>query len=141
VGNVLAAESAAELQLAARYEEMARRVDENVAELRAFLIEQHAIGARVVAYGAPSRAATLLNAAAIGPELLEFTVDRSAAKHGRRIPGTAIPISDPDRLVQARPDVVLILAWPFGAEIVAALAPLRARGTRFVVPFPRLTAI
>jgi hypothetical protein len=96
---------------------------------------------RVVAYGAPSRAVTLLNAAGIDRSLLAYAADAATAKQGRRIPGTDIPIVEPDDLVADRPDEVLILAWPIADEIVGQLVSAGLRDARFAVALPELRFI
>jgi len=106
--------------------------------LRAFLERAKAEGKRVAGYGAPGKGNTLLNYCGVGPELLEFTVDRNPHKHGLFTPGTRIPISHPDRIAEARPDFVLILPWNLKDEIVAQLSYVREWGGRFVVPIPSL---
>jgi C-methyltransferase C-terminal domain len=98
-------------------------------------------GLRVAAYGAPAKGNTLLNSCGIGTDLIEFTVDRSPAKHGRVMPGSHIPIFPPDRLLAERPDIVLILPWSLAPEITAQMAAVRSWGGRFAVPVPRLTLL
>ncbi len=113
---------------------------ERCAALRDHLAAASAEGRTVAAYGAPTRAVTLLNAAGITDRELPFTVDRSTAKQGRYLPGTGIPIRDPRVLLEAPPDELLILTWDLAPEIVAQLPELAGR-TRFVVPLPELAEI
>jgi hypothetical protein len=120
---------------------LGRRVDTLLATLRAHLEEARTARRRVVAYGAPSRAVTLLNAAGIDRSLLAYAADAATAKQGRRIPGTDIPIVEPDDLVADRPDEVLILAWPIADEIVGQLVSAGLRDARFAVALPELRFI
>jgi hypothetical protein len=62
--------------------------------------------------------------------------DRNPLKQGRLLPGSHIPVVAPEALATLSPDLVLILPWNLRAEITAALAPLRARGTRLAVATP-----
>lgn len=103
-----------------------------------FLRQARARGARVVGYGAPGKGNTLLNYCRIGPELLEFTVDRNPYKQGRYTPGMHIPIHHPDRIGEVRPDYLLILPWNLRDEIVEQMAAIRSWGGRFVVPIPQV---
>ncbi|WP_236794531.1 methyltransferase domain-containing protein [Amycolatopsis sp. GM8] len=81
-------------------------------------------GRRVVGYGAASRAVALLRHAGIGPELLPEIVDISTAKHGRRMPASAIPIVGPDTLRGDLPDAVLLFVPDLLAEVRAAFPEL-----------------
>ncbi len=87
-----------------------------------FLIEARDSGRRVAGYGAAAKGNTLLNYCGVGPELLPFTVDRSPHKQGRFLPGTRIPVRAPERLLEARPDYVLILPWNLREEITHQMA-------------------
>ena len=79
-------------------------------------------GRRLVGYGAPAKASTLLNYCGIGPDKLEFTVDANPYKQGRMIPGVRIPIHAPSSLGKEPPDVVFVLAWNLRSEISQLLA-------------------
>jgi len=68
--------------------------------------------------------------------LLDYTVDRNPYKHGRFTPGTRIPIHDPSRLAETRPDVILILPWNLRDEISRQLEYTRQWGARLVVAIP-----
>jgi hypothetical protein len=84
-------------------------------------------GHRVAAYGAPSKATVLLTLAEVDRDLLPYTVDLSAAKHGRRIPGTSIPIRSVEDLLHDRPDDIVLLTWDIANEVADQLAR-QARG-------------
>ena len=140
VAAVLEAERSAGLDDPAFLAGLAGRVADRCAALREHLEVAAREGRRVVGYGAPTRAVTLLNAAGVTARDLPFTVDRSSAKHGRFLPGTGIPIRDPHELVNMPPDELLILTWDLADEVVAQLGELAGR-TRFVVPLPALADI
>ncbi len=95
----------------------------------------------VVGYGAPAKGNTLLNYCGVTTELLPFTVDRSPAKQGRLLPGSHVPIEAPERLLEARPEYVLVLPWNLLDEITDQMAAVREWGGRFVVPIPRLRVL
>lgn len=103
-----------------------------------FLVARNREGAKVAAYGAPGKGNTLLNHAGIRTDLLAFTVDRNTFKHGLFLPGTHIPIHEPERLAIEKPDYILILPWNLRDEIAQQLAYTRQWGARLVVPLPRL---
>ena len=103
-----------------------------------FLMRAKTEGKRVAGYGAPGKGNTLLNYCGIGPDLLEYTVDRSPHKQGRYTPGTRIPIGHPDRIRETRPDYLLILPWNLKEEVMEQMADVRSWGGRFVVAVPEV---
>jgi SAM-dependent methyltransferase len=112
-------------------------VEQLKGDLVRFIRELKTAGGRLAAYGAAAKGATLLNYTGIGTDLLEFVADRSVHKQGLYLPGVHLPISPPERLLQAQPDYVLLLAWNVADEIMAQLSEYRRRGGRFVIPVPR----
>ena len=67
--------------------------------------------------------------------------DISTYKHGKFLPGTHIPIYPPERIVQSRPDYVLILPWNLKDEIASQLSYIREWGGRCVVPIPEVAIV
>ena len=123
------------------YANFGHRVEETKRKLLSFLIDAKERGETVVGYGAPGKGNTLLNYCGIRTDLLEYTVDRSPAKHGRYLPGTHIPVYRPEKIFETRPDYVLILPWNLRDEIVAKMSGIREWGGRFVVPIPQAEVI
>jgi hypothetical protein len=78
----------------------------------------------------------MLNFIGIGPEVINYVVDRNIHKQGKYMPGLHIPIFDPSRLVNELPDYVVILPWNFKDEILAQEADFREKGGKFVIPIP-----
>ena len=107
-------------------------------DLLEFLIGARRRGESVVGYGAPAKGNTLLNYCGIGTDFLEFTVDRNPFKQGRFLPGTHIPVYEPERIGERKPDFVLILPWNLREEIMGQMACVRDWGGRFVTAIPRL---
>jgi SAM-dependent methyltransferase len=120
------------------YKRFAGQVVRTKLALLDFLIGARREGRSIVGYGAPAKGNTLLNYCGIGPEFIDFTVDRSPHKQNRLLPGTRIPVKAPDALLEARPDYVLILPWNLKDEVMAQMAAIRDWGGRFVLPIPRV---
>jgi len=114
------------------------RADRIKDDLLRFLIDTKAAGKTVAAYGAAAKGNTLLNYAGVKPDLLPFVCDAAAAKQGKFMPGSHIPIVAPDVLSEHRPDFLLILPWNIADEVKAKQAGLAAQGTKFVIAVPRL---
>ena len=123
------------------YKEFPQRVRQVRRDLLRFLLEAEEQGKIVVGYGAPAKAVTLLSYCGVGPDLIRFTVDRSPHKQGRLLPGSRLPIHAPDRIMEIKPDYILILPWNIKEEIIAQLDHVRSWGAKFVVPIPKLEII
>ncbi|MGZ9067573.1 MAG: methyltransferase domain-containing protein [Burkholderiales bacterium] len=134
-------EIAAGLTTLDRYRQFAERVFRTKRDLLHFLIEARWMGRTVVGYGAPAKGNTLLNFCGIKTDLLPYTVDVSPHKQGRLLPGTRIPIHAPAKIMETRPDYVLILAWNIKDEIMRQMAGIGSWGGRFVVPLPEVAVL
>jgi hypothetical protein len=129
------------LQNIAVYEQFGARVKETKRKLLSFLIDARAQGKRIAGYGAPGKGNTLLNYCGIRTDFLDYTVDRSPHKQGRYTPGTHIPILDPGRIRETKPDYLLILPWNLAKEITEQCAFIREWGGKFVVPIPSVRVL
>ena len=122
----------------ATYDAFAARTREVRRGLLEFLFDATARGKTVAGYGAPGKGNTLLNYCGIRPDLVAYTVDRNPHKQGTLTPGTRLPIHDPARIFETKPDYVLILPWNLRDEIAEQMAGIREWGGQFVVPIPRV---
>jgi SAM-dependent methyltransferase len=118
------------------YDHFRDRVQRIRHDLMVLLTNLKASGQRLAGYGSSARGNTLLNYYGIGPEMLDYIVDRNTLKHGLYTPGMHIPVAPVERLVEDLPDSVLILAWNFADEILCQQSDYRQRGGRFVIPIP-----
>jgi len=141
VDDVARGEQQAGLDRVETYSQFASTVIDIKADLLRFLIEARKNGKTVVGYGAPAKGNTLLNYCGVGPEFVQYTVDLSPHKQGRYLPGVQIPIHAPDRILETKPDFVLILPWNLKDEIVQQMAGIREWGGKFVIAIPALTII
>jgi hypothetical protein len=141
VAKVLSDEKRAGLDGLDAYAAFAEQVKETKRRLLEYLIQAKDAGKSIAGYGAPGKGNTLLNYCGIGPDLIEFTVDRNPYKHGRFTPGTRIPIHPVEKLREAKPDIVVILPWNLVDEIAEQHAYIAEWGGRFVVPIPRVQVV
>ncbi len=139
--ELLAEEKAAGLHERSGYQDFTDRVGLVRRNLLRFLLDAAEEGRRVVGYGAPGKANTLLNHCGIRPDLLPYTVDRNPYKHGRFTPGTRIPVHPPERIARDRPDFVLVLPWNLRTELTEQLRYVGEWGGRLVFPIPSLEIV
>jgi hypothetical protein len=118
------------------YRDFGARVDGIRDDLRELLGSLRAEGKTIAAYGAAAKGSTLVNFVGIGPDLVEYVVDRNVHKHGLFMPGTHLPIREPEMLLETMPDYLLLLAWNYRDEIAEQQAEYLGRGGRFIVPVP-----
>jgi hypothetical protein len=118
------------------YRDFGTRVDSIRDDLRELLGSLRAEGKTIAAYGAAAKGSTLVNFVGIGPDLVEYVVDRNVHKHGLFMPGTHLPIREPEMLLETMPDYLLLLAWNYRDEIAEQQAEYLGRGGRFIVPVP-----
>lgn len=136
VGEMLRQEAAEGMLRAETYTAFADRIDDIGRRLKAMLGEMKTQGLTLAGYGATAKGNTLLNYFQIGPDLLDFVVDRNPLKHGLFSPGMMIPVVGPEAIEGRRPDVLLVLAWNFFDEIREQQSAFLERGGRFLVPLP-----
>lgn len=139
--SVRQAESFAEQDRRNIYSGFGARFASARSEIRDFLHNRRAAGRRVAAYGTAARGSMLLNCCGITTEEIACTADPDPAQHGKRLPGSRIPVVPLQALMANPPDDILILPWPNAAEIVPDLAPWREHGTHLWIPIPRLVRV
>lgn len=138
VGEVLALEKAFGLQELKVYKSFQAKADEIKNNFLEFLITQRKMGKKVAAYGAAAKGNTLLNYAGVKPDLLTFVCDAAVAKQGKFMPGSHIPIYEPNVLFDEPLDCVVILPWNIADEVVRQNQKLKDAGINFVVAIPEL---
>jgi SAM-dependent methyltransferase len=141
VADLLADERAAGLDRPEGFAGFAARAAACRDDLLAFLGRVGRAGEMVVAYGAAAKGNTLLNYAGVGAGDIAYVADRNPHKKGRLLPGTHIPVVDPERIDIDTPPIVLILPWNLRQEITAQLDHIRDWGGRFVVAVPTIEEI
>ena len=105
--------------------------------LRGLLDDLKSGGSRIAAYGAAAKGVTLTSYCGIGNGYLDYVVDRSPHKQGKRFPVDGLPIFDPARLREDQPEYALLLTWNFAEEILRQQAEYRQHGGKFIVPVPQ----
>jgi SAM-dependent methyltransferase len=141
VDELLRRERGAGLEQPEAYAAFADRVANAKRSLLRFLVSAKNDGKTIVGYGAPAKGNTLLNYCGVRTDFVDYVVDRNPRKQGRFLPGTHIPIHDPSRIAETRPDYLLILPWNLREEVMDQMSHVREFGCQFVVPIPETTVV
>ncbi|OZI44972.1 SAM-dependent methyltransferase [Bordetella genomosp. 5] len=141
VQRLLSQEDESGLRTAAFYAGFQKQAEAVKNGLLAFLLQAHAEGKRVGAYGAAAKGNTLMNFAGVRPDLLPYVVDRNPAKQNQYLPGSHIPVVDEATLQRDKPDYIVILPWNLKTEVSAQLAYAREWGARLVTAVPHLAIV
>ena len=141
VEAILAEERALGMDGYAFYRDFAQRVASFRTEARALIGSLKAGGKRIAAYGAAAKGTIMLNYLGLNERTIEYVVDKNTHKHGMYMPGVGLKVFEPQRLMDDRPDYVVILPWNFRQEIISEQQPYRDAGGQFIVPIPQLDIV
>jgi len=123
------------------YQAFGEKVKETKRKLLEFLIQAKRAGKAIAGYGAPGKGNTLLNYCGIRGDFVDYTVDRNPYKQGKFLPGSRIPVYAPGKLIETKPDYLLILPWNIKEEVMQQMAHVRDWGGKFVIPIPEVTVL
>jgi hypothetical protein len=132
--DLLAEEASLGMANIAYYRSFAERIAELRTRLHESILRIRASGCRLAAYGAAAKGATLLNYMGFNRGVIEYVVDRNPAKVGKYLPGVKLPILPVEKLIQDKPEYVLVLAWNFAKEIIRQNQDYASLGGKFILP-------
>ncbi len=141
IARLRQSEMNAGLERAETYQAFAKSVSRVKTQLAQFFRSAARDGKHIAGYSAAAKGVSLLNY--VGPESssIQYVVDRSPYKQGLWLPGTRLPIYEPGRVFETRPDYLLILAWNLKEEIMEQMRGIGAWGGKFVIPVPELAIL
>jgi 2-polyprenyl-3-methyl-5-hydroxy-6-metoxy-1,4-benzoquinol methylase len=117
------------------------RVKKTKRNILDFMIRAKEKNETIVGYGAPAKGNTLLNYCGISTDFIEYTVDLNPYKQGRFLPGSHIPIYSPEKVVETKPDYLLILPWNLKDEIIQQMYFVRDWGCKFLLLIPQVEVV
>jgi hypothetical protein len=138
LAEVLRKETVAGFDRVERYLCFSEQVRDIKCKFLSFVINAKRQRKSIAAYGAAAKGNTFLNYCGVGTEFIDYVVDRSPHKQGCFLPGTHLPIYSPEKIMDTRPDYLLILPWNIKAEVIHQMGRAREWGGQFVTCIPDL---
>ncbi len=123
------------------YSNFQEKADKVKNDFLSFLIAQKRAGKSVAAYGAAAKGNTLMNYAGIKHDLIESVCDAAPSKQNKFMPGSHIPILEPEELTRCKPDWVFILPWNISEEVMLQQQQVLSWGGKFVIAVPELKVL
>jgi hypothetical protein len=123
------------------YSDFMDRINYSKKELKDLLERFKFEGKRTWIYGASTKGNTIMQFCGIGPDLVEAAADSNSFKFGKYMVGSNIPIVNEERLRQEKPDYLLALPYSFIDAFRQRERELVERGTRFIMPLPKVKVI
>ena len=105
-------------------------------DLVALLENLRAEGARVAAYGATAKSATVTNLCGITSDLVAWVCDNTPAKQHLLTPGAHLPVVPSEDFSAPYPDYAVLFAWNHAKEIMAKEQGFREAGGRWILYVP-----
>jgi SAM-dependent methyltransferase len=121
---------------ASTFEAFAKNIEQLGQQLRELIQSLKSEGKSIAAYGAPTKATTLLSHFGIGAESIDFIVEDNLLKQGLYMPLSHIPVLPTNEIYLRKPDYLLILAWNFADPIMQMHQKYIEQGGRFILPMP-----
>lgn len=118
----------------------AQRAHSTIEGFKQWLTEKEQDGAIIVAYGAAHKGNTFLNSAGLVAKQIAYAVDASPEKQGKFLPGSQIPVFEPEYLTRNKPTDVLILPWNIAPELTAHIKRMLPEVSIWVAQ-PRMTLL
>jgi hypothetical protein len=132
VSRLLAQETAAGLYSTGTYEAWAARLAQSKQRLMSLLYELKSQGAAIAGIGASAKGNTILNYCGIRPDLLDYITDGSELKQGKLAPGSLIPVTADEELLERQPEYALVLTSNLKDIIIQKLRGKGYKG-KFIV--------
>lgn len=92
-------------------------------------------------YGASTKGNTILQYCKMTKKLIDAAADANPFKFGKYMIGSDIPIKNENALHKSKPDYLLVLPYGFVNEFIKRELDLMKKGTKFIVPLPKVKVI
>jgi SAM-dependent methyltransferase len=138
VAERLAEEAEQNLDKLVRYQQFFANIEQRKRELSSLLTRLKGEYRKIVGFGAPAKACTLMHHFELGPDVIDYIIDDSPLKQGLYSPGQHIPVVPSNYLYDSthRPDYAVLLAWNFANPIMGKHRKFQETGGHFILPLP-----
>lgn len=117
------------------------RIDKIKTKCLDFLETAKREGKTTHVYGASTKGNVILQYFDLDTNLIESAAERSPEKYGRYTVGSWIPIISEEESRNIQPDYYFVLPWAFFDEMYERESEWRAKGGKFIVPFPNFRVV
>jgi SAM-dependent methyltransferase len=114
------------------YERFAQRIKECKKNTVNAFDELHSKYGKVVGYGSPAKATTLLNYFGIDHNYLSFIIEDNPLKYEKIVPGIKVKIVCKDLASTIIPKAIVVMAWNFYDEIIKNNQAFIDKGVEFL---------
>lgn len=134
----IARQKEAQLRLESQepYQDFVKQSEETRNKILEFVNNERNKGKTFHLCGASTKGNTLLQYFGLNNSNIVAAADRNPAKHGRRTPGTNIPIISETDARSQKPDYFFVLPWHFKEEIIERESEYLNAGGKLVFPLP-----
>ena len=120
--------------------EFSQKLDTNIQEIKSLVNKIRKEDKTIFGYGAPAKSSTIINSIGLNNKHIELIIEDSPLKQGLFTPGSHIPITSPDILLERKPDYLMIFAWNYADEIIKKIEEKYSK-INYIIPMPELKII
>lgn len=124
------------------YEEFALSIEDNLNQLRRLVFDlKNYDNKTIFILAASTRGSTIWQAADIGPDMIDFAVERNPAKVGKYFSAIGIPIISEEQAHALKPDYMIVGPWFFEKEITEREKDYLNLGGHLIYPLPEVKIV
>ncbi|MCH9633976.1 MAG: UDP-4-amino-4-deoxy-L-arabinose--oxoglutarate aminotransferase [Chlamydiae bacterium] len=121
----------------ATYFDFKNEVEQIRNKFLSFMVKAKNSSKKIVAYGAAAKGNTFLNFAGIKHDFIQTIYDQAKSKQNKYLPGSHIPIENPNNIDPEKFDYILILPWNIQEEVHKFLVSKGIPEEKIIVFYPR----
>jgi len=138
VEKMMAVEERAGLYNIGAYMGLRRQVNGLKNNLSTILGELKSLGKNISGFGASAKGNILLNYCGLNTKTIDYVYDDTPEKQNKLYPGVHIPIVSRDKLLERKPDYLMLLSWNFADEMMKKTKDYQGK---YLIPVPHLKIV